>query len=60
MVRDHLRKLAVNLIPFPRLHFFMLGFSPLMSHGFSVFNKFTEAGSYSYIVFDEVGCMCIF
>jgi hypothetical protein len=23
----------VNLIPFPRLHFFMLGFSPLMSHG---------------------------
>ena len=23
----------MNLIPFPRLHFFMLGFSPLMSHG---------------------------
>merc|ERR1711977_559253 len=26
-----LRKLAVNLIPFPRLHFFMVGFSPLTS-----------------------------
>jgi tubulin beta len=24
-----LRKLAVNLIPFPRLHFFMIGFAPL-------------------------------
>jgi hypothetical protein len=28
-----LRKLAVNLIPFPRLHFFMLGFAPLTSRG---------------------------
>merc|ERR1711933_188858 len=27
-----LRKLAVNLIPFPRLHFFMVGFAPLVSH----------------------------
>ena len=24
-----LRKLAVNMVPFPRLHFFMPGFSPL-------------------------------
>eukprot|EP00122_Pirum_gemmata_P006418 Pgem_evm1s5869 len=24
-----LRKLAVNMIPFPRLHFFMPGFAPL-------------------------------
>ena len=24
-----LRKLAVNMIPFPRLHFFMVGFAPL-------------------------------
>merc|ERR1711906_21241 len=28
-----LRKLAVNMIPFPRLHFFMIGFSPLTSRG---------------------------
>lgn len=26
-----LRKLAVNMIPFPRLHFFMVGFAPLTS-----------------------------
>jgi tubulin beta len=28
-----LRKLAVNLIPFPRLHFFMVGAAPLVSLG---------------------------
>jgi tubulin beta len=26
-----LRKLAVNLVPFPRLHFFICGFAPLIS-----------------------------
>lgn len=28
-----LRKLAVNMVPFPRLHFFVPGFVPLMSRG---------------------------
>jgi len=28
-LNSDLRKLAVNLIPFPRLHFFMIGFAPL-------------------------------
>ncbi|KAM9819525.1 tubulin beta-1 chain-like isoform 1-T5 [Syngnathus typhle] len=28
-----LRKLAVSMVPFPRLHFFMLGFAPLTSRG---------------------------
>lgn len=28
-----LRKLAVNLIPFPRLHFFVVGYAPLTSTG---------------------------
>ena len=28
-----LRKVAVNLIPFPCLHFFMTGFAPLTSRG---------------------------
>ncbi|KAL3309174.1 hypothetical protein Ciccas_012279 [Cichlidogyrus casuarinus] len=28
-----LRKLAVNMVPFPRLHFFMAGFAPLTSRG---------------------------
>ena len=30
-----LRKLAVNMIPFPRLHFFMVGFAPLTARGAS-------------------------
>ena len=28
-----LRQLAVNMLPFPRFHFFMPGFTPLTSHG---------------------------
>ncbi|XP_070981469.1 tubulin beta-4 chain-like [Oncorhynchus clarkii lewisi] len=28
-----LRKLAVNMVPFPRLHFFILGFAPLTNRG---------------------------
>jgi len=28
-----LRKLAVNMVPFPRLHFFITGFTPLTSRG---------------------------
>ncbi|KAL4303434.1 hypothetical protein GQ457_10G006970 [Hibiscus cannabinus] len=30
-LNSNLRKLTVNLIPFPRLHFFMVGFAPLTS-----------------------------
>lgn len=32
-LNSDLRKLATNLVPFPRLHFFMLGFAPLTSRG---------------------------
>ncbi|GKE34756.1 tubulin beta-3 chain-like protein, partial [Tanacetum coccineum] len=32
-LNSDLRKLAVNLIPFPRLHSFMVGFAPLTSRG---------------------------
>ena len=28
-LNSDLRKLAVNLVPFPRLHFFLIGFAPL-------------------------------
>eukprot|EP00112_Aurelia_sp_Birch-Aquarium-sp1_P024519 Seg7804.3 transcript_id=Seg7804.3/GoldUCD/mRNA.D3Y31 product="Tubulin beta chain" protein_id=Seg7804.3/GoldUCD/D3Y31 len=31
-LNSDLRKLAVNMIPFPRLHFFMTGLAPLQSH----------------------------
>ncbi|CAB4374789.1 unnamed protein product [Rhizophagus irregularis] len=30
-LNSDLRKLAVNMVPFPRLHFFMIGFAPLTS-----------------------------
>lgn len=30
-LNSDLRKLAVNLVPFPRLHFFLVGYAPLAS-----------------------------
>merc|ERR1712038_1191508 len=38
-----LRKLAVNLIPFPRLHFFMIGFSPLQARSSQKYRQVTVA-----------------
>ena len=32
-LNSDLRKLAVNMVPFPRLHFFVVGFAPLTPHG---------------------------
>ena len=32
-LNSDLRKLCVNMVPFPRLHFFIPGFSPLTSRG---------------------------
>jgi len=32
-LNSDLRKLAVNMVPFPRLHFFITGFAPLTSRG---------------------------
>ena len=34
-----LRKLAVNMVPFPRLHFFMPGFAPLVSRNSQKYQK---------------------
>ena len=36
-----LRKLATNMVPFPRLHFFMPGYAPLTSRGSKGFAKVT-------------------
>ena len=36
-----LRKLAVNMVPFPRLHFFMPGFAPLTSRGSQCYRALT-------------------
>jgi len=36
-----LRKLGINLVPFPRQHFFMCGFAPLTSRGSQPFRALT-------------------
>ena len=36
-----LRKLAVNMVPFPRLHFFITGFAPLTSRGSQQYRNLT-------------------
>ncbi|XP_041973894.1 tubulin beta chain-like [Aricia agestis] len=36
-----LRKLAVNMVPYPRLHFFMPGFAPLTSRGSQPYQALT-------------------
>lgn len=36
-----LRKLAVNMVPFPRLHFFIPGFAPLFARGAAAYRAIT-------------------
>jgi tubulin beta len=40
-LNSDLRKLAVNLIPFPRLHFFLVGFAPLSAANAKEYNAAT-------------------
>ena len=40
-LNSDLRKLAVNLVPFPRLHFFVVGFAPLTSRGSQQYRALT-------------------
>lgn len=42
-LNSDLRKLAVNLVPFPRLHFFMVGFAPLFGMSNRKFQKLSIA-----------------
>jgi len=42
-LNSDLRKLAVNMIPFPRLHFFMVGFAPLTAAGSQQYRAVTVA-----------------
>ncbi|KAE8210851.1 hypothetical protein CF319_g6899 [Tilletia indica] len=37
-LNSDLRKLGVNMVPFPRLHFFSVGFAPLVSPGNRAYN----------------------
>jgi len=52
-----LRKLAVNLIPFPRLHFFMIGFAPLTSRGSQNF-RLLNVAELTQQMFDAKNMMC--
>eukprot|EP00124_Ichthyophonus_hoferi_P001727 Ihof_evm10s98 gene=Ihof_evmTU10s98 len=40
-LNSDLRKLAVNMVPFPRLHFFMPGYAPLTAEGSNLFRSLT-------------------
>ncbi|KAK9461854.1 beta-tubulin [Lipomyces oligophaga] len=42
-LNSDLRKLAVNMVPFPRLHFFMVGFAPLTAAGSRSFRALSVA-----------------
>ena len=55
-LNSNLRKLAVNLILFPRLHFFMVGFAPLTSRGSQQYRALTEDMSILTLIND---CTCL-
>jgi len=40
-LNSDLRKLATNLVPFPRLHFFQVGYAPLQSRSATSYRKFS-------------------
>src|SRR6202012_5567157 len=42
-LNSDLSKMAVNLVPFPRLHFFMVGFAPLTARGSQQYRAVTVA-----------------
>mmetsp|Transcript_34709 Transcript_34709/g.81845 ORF Transcript_34709/g.81845 Transcript_34709/m.81845 type:complete len:446 (-) Transcript_34709:384-1721(-) len=52
-----LRKLAVNMIPFPRLHFFMVGFAPLTAYSSQGFRVLTVP-ELTAQAFDAKNMMC--
>jgi tubulin beta len=52
-----LRKLAVNMVPFPRLHFFMMGFAPQTSRGSQQYRALTVP-ELTQQAFDAKNMMC--
>ena len=51
-----LRKLAVNMVPFPRLHFLMPGFAPLVSPDTNSYQA-VSVGELTQQMFDSKHCM---
>ncbi|KAH0483435.1 MAG: uncharacterized protein KVP18_003738, partial [Porospora cf. gigantea A] len=56
-LNSDLRKMAVNLIPFPRLHFFILGFAPLTSRDNAVYRS-SSVADITQQMFDSKNMMC--
>jgi len=56
-LNSDLRKLAVNLIPFPRLHFFMIGIAPLSARGSQQYQALTVP-ELTQQMFDAKNMMC--
>jgi len=52
-----LRKLAVNMVPFPRLHFFLVGFAPLNSRNSQSYRVLSVA-ELTQQAFDAKNMMC--
>merc|ERR1712228_186708 len=52
-----LRKLATNLVPFPRLHFFMIGFAPLTARSSQTYRALSVA-ELTTQMFDAKNMMC--
>jgi tubulin beta len=52
-----LRKLGTNMVPFPRLHFFMTGFAPLTSRGSQQYRALTVP-ELTQQMFDAKNMMC--
>merc|ERR1712070_410719 len=56
-LNSDLRKLATNLVPFPRLHFFMVGFAPLTSRDSQQYRALTVP-ELTQQMFDAKNMMC--
>lgn len=55
-LNSDLRKLAVNLIPFPRLHFFMAGYAPLTAPNSTAYRNYTVS-EITHQIFDGKNLM---
>eukprot|EP00826_Nyctotherus_ovalis_P051802 TRINITY_DN6493_c0_g1_i2.p1 TRINITY_DN6493_c0_g1~~TRINITY_DN6493_c0_g1_i2.p1 ORF type:complete len:244 (+),score=2.62 TRINITY_DN6493_c0_g1_i2:86-817(+) len=61
-LNTNLRSLSINLVPFPRLHFFTIGFSPMRNyasaHSKSVYYRPLTVPELSSEMFDSKSTMC--
>lgn len=56
-LNSDLRKMCVNLVPFPRLHFFMIGFAPLFGQNAAQYRSVTVP-ELTQQLFDSKNMMC--